>query len=335
MNLTTRYLGFDLKSPLVPSAAAPLTNTLDKVRALEDAGAAAIVLYSLFEEQITHEAAELDYFLTRSTHSYAEAATYFPDLERYNICPDEYVDYLRSVKRAVDVPVIASLNGVSLGGWTDYAIKLQEAGADALEINIYFIPAEPSLSGPDVEQMYLDVLADVKKQVAIPVAMKIGPFFTALFDMAMRFERAGADALVLFNRFYQPDVDLENLEIEPSLVLSSPFEARLPLRWIAILYGRVKMNLAATTGIHDGLSALKAISVGADVTMVCSELLRHGPGRLTEIEKEMVEWLEEHEYDSLETLRGSMSQKSCPEPAAFERANYMKTLQSFKEAEPV
>ncbi len=329
MDLRTKYLGLELKSPLVPSAAAPLSRDLDRVRALEDAGASAIVMFSLFEEQITNEEAELDYYLTRSTHSYGEAITYFPDLEEYNLGPFEYLEHLANVKDAVDVPVIGSLNGVSMGGWTEYAVSMEQAGADALEVNLYFIPADPRITSAEVEANYIEVLQDIRSRVKIPIAMKLNPYFSSLFDMANRMEAAGANGLVLFNRFYQPDIDLENLEVKPSLTLSSPYESRLPLRWTAILHGRIGMNIAITTGIHDGESAIKALMVGADVTMMCSELLRKGTARLGEVEQEMRQWMEEHEYDSVEMMKGSMSQRSCSEPAAFERANYMKTIQSY------
>ena len=329
MDLSTQYLGLELKSPLVPSAAAPLTRDLDRVRALEDAGAAAIVMFSLFEEQITSEEAELDYYLTRSTHSYGEAITYFPDLEEYNLGPFEYLEHLSKVKEAVDVPVIGSLNGISVGGWTEYAVSMEQAGADALEVNLYFIPADPDITGEEVEANYVEVLSDIRKRVRIPIAMKLSPYFSSLFQVAKKLEAAGANGLVMFNRFYQPDIDLENLEVTPRLTLSSPFESRLPLRWAAILHGRIQMDIAITTGIHDGESAIKALMVGADVTMMCSELLRKGPGRLAEVEQEIRQWMEEHEYDSIEMMKGSMSQKSCAEPAAFERANYMKTIQSY------
>lgn len=329
MDLRTNYLGLELKSPLVPSAAAPLTRDLDRVRALEDAGAAAIVMFSLFEEQITNEEAELDYFLTRSTHSYGEAITYFPNLEEYNLGPFEYLEHLAKVKESVDVPVIASLNGISLGGWTEYAVSMEQAGADALEVNLYFIPADPDITGAEVEANYIEVLTDIRSRVKIPIAMKLNPYFSSLFDMARKIESAGAQGLVMFNRFYQPDIDLETLEVKPSLALSSPYESRLPLRWTAILHGRVGLDLAITTGIHNGESVIKALMAGADVTMLCSELLRKGPGRLGEIEREMLEWMEEHEYPSVEMMKGSMSQRACPEPAAYERANYMKTIQSY------
>jgi len=329
MDLTTKYMGLELKNPLVPSAAAPLSSDLGTIRALEDAGASAIVMFSLFEEQINREAEELDHYLVRSTDSYAEAITYFPDLEHYNLGPDEYMEHIAITKEAVDIPVIGSLNGVSPGGWTDYAKKIEQAGADALEVNLYYIPAKPDVAAGDVERNYVDVLAEVKRSVTIPVAMKLHPFFSSMFDTAMKLDEAGADGLVLFNRFYQPDIDLEMLEVKPSIQLSSPVEIRLPLRWIAILYGNVDSSLAATSGIHDAASVLKCLMVGADVTMLCSELLRRGPSRLGQIEADIRNWMEEHEYDSIEMMKGSMSHRSCPEPAAFERANYMKTIQSF------
>ena len=329
MDLSTTFMGIKLKSPLVPSAAGPLSKEIGMMRSLEDAGASAIVMYSLFEEQIRHEAAELDHYLDRSTYAHAEALTYFPDLGQYNLGPDEYLNHLSKAKEALDIPGIGSLNGVSVGGWTDYATKIEQAGADGLEINLYFIPANPELSGSDVEQLYVDVLTEIKKAVKIPVTMKLSPYFSSLYSMARKLEQAGANGLTLFNRFYQPDIDLEELTVKPHLLLSSNYEMRLPLRWIAILYGNVKMSLAATSGITDGLSVLKMLMVGADVTMVCSEILRHGPHRLAEIETEVRQWMEEHEYESVDMMKGSISQKSCAEPAAFERANYMKTLQSF------
>ena len=296
---------------------------------MEDAGAAAIVMFSLFEEQITHESEELNHFLVRSADSYAEALSYFPDLENLNLGPDLYLEHIAKAKESVDIPIIGSLNGVSPGGWTDYAAKIEQAGADAIEINLYYVSAGPDVTAGEVEANYVEVLTAVKNSVKIPVAMKLHPYFSSMFDLALKLEEAGADALVLFNRFYQPDIDLEALEVKPSLTLSSPFEMRLPLRWIAILRHQMNLSLAATTGIHNGESALKCLMVGADVTMLCSELLRRGPGRLAEIEKEMKQWMEEHEYDSVEMMKGSMSQKSCAEPAAFERANYMKTVQSY------
>lgn len=328
-DLSTTYMGINLRTPLIPSAAQPLSRDVDMVKALADAGAPAICMYSLFEEQIDHESLELDHYLVRSSHSYAEAMTYFPDLDDIQYAPDVYLKHLAQIKKAVSIPVFASLNGVSVGGWTRYARRMEEAGADAIEINLYYVPANPDVSGRDVEAMYVDVLSEVKSSVSIPVAMKLSPYFSSLIDMAQRLDHAGADALVLFNRFYQPDIDLDSLEVRPNLLLSTHYEMRLPLRWIAILYGRLTLSLAATSGIHDGQSALKMLMAGADVTMVCSELLRRGPNHLAEIEKEMIAWMEEHGYESVEMMKGSMSQRSCAEPAAFERANYMKTLQSY------
>ncbi len=329
MDLSTTYLGLNLKSPLVPSAS-PLTNSLDTIKRLEDAGAAAIVMHSLFEEQISHEAEQLDHFLSYGTESFAEALGYFPKHDQYKVGPDEYLNNIRKAKETVSVPVIGSLNGISTGGWTKYAKKIEDAGADALELNVYLVPADPSFDANKVEQLYIDILKTVKASVSIPVTMKLSPFFSSLAKTAADLDQAGADGLVLFNRFYQPDIDLEKLEIMPNLAFSSSFEMRLPLRWTAILYGRVKASLAATTGIYTAKDAIKMIMVGADVTMLCSVLLTYGVERLTSIETAMKEWMEEHEYDSIDTMKGSMSQKSCPDPAAFERANYMKTLQSYR-----
>ncbi|MEW5974808.1 MAG: dihydroorotate dehydrogenase-like protein [Acidobacteriota bacterium] len=329
MNLATTYMGFRLKNPIVPSACAPLSNTVPKVRALEDSGAAAIVLHSLFEEEILHESLEMDHYLSFGTESYAEALNYFPHNYRYSVSPDEYLEHVHRVKRAVDIPVIASLNGVSSGGWIDYARKIEQAGADALELNVYYIATDIDLPGIEVEQMYVNVLTDVNRAVSIPVAIKLGPYFSSMGHMAKRLVSAGAGALVLFNRFYQPDIDIEVLEVEPNLVLSSSVESRLPMRWIAILYGRIEASLAATSGIDSAEDALKMIMAGADVTMVCSTLLRHGPMRISDILKGMVQWMELHEYESVEQMKGSMSQRSCAQPAAFERANYMKALKSY------
>lgn len=329
MNLSTTYLGLNLKSPLVPSAS-PLTRKLDTIKRLEDAGAAAIVMHSLFEEQISHEAEQFDHFLSYGTESFAEALGYFPQHDEYKIGPDEYLDNIRKAKEAVSVPVIGSLNGISTGGWTKYAKKIEDAGADALELNVYFVPADPSFDADKVEQLYIDILKTVKASVGIPVTMKLSPFFSSLAKTAVDLDEAGADGLVLFNRFYQPDIDLEKLEIVPNLAFSTAFEMRLPLRWTAILYGKVKASLAATTGIYTAQDAIKMIMAGADVTMLCSVLLTHGVERLGSIEAAMKEWMEKNEYDSIDTMKGSMSQKSCPDPAAFERANYMKTLQSYE-----
>ena len=329
MDLNTTYLGLKLRTPLVPSACGPLTNTLSKIRALEDAGAAAIVVYSLFEEEILHEAHELDHYLTYGSYSYAEALNYFPEANEYELGPDEYLEHLCKAKQAVQIPIIGSLNGVSTGGWIKYAKLIEQAGVDALELNIYYIPTDPDLPGVEVEQMYVNVLADVKQTVNIPVAIKLCPFFSNMASMARRLSHAGANGLVLFNRFYQPDIDLEQLEVVPNVILSTPQALRLPLRWIAILHGKVESSLAATGGIHSAPDVLKMLMVGADVTMMCSALLKHGLGRIREVELEMVQWMEEHEYESVEQMKGSMSHKSCPHPSAFERANYMKALKSY------
>ncbi|MAT57104.1 MAG: dihydroorotate dehydrogenase [Ignavibacteriae bacterium] len=329
MDLTTTYMGLKLKNPIVPSAS-PLSYNLDSVKSLEDNGAAAVVLYSLFEEQIAHESGELDHYLNYGTESYAEATSYFPEPEQFNLGPYEYLDHIAACKKAVDIPIIASLNGVSKGGWVQYAKNIQDAGADGLELNIYYIPTNSSLTSQEVEAMYVDTLAAVKEKVSIPVAVKLSPYFTSLANMAKRLDQAGANALVLFNRFYQPDFDLAKLEVVPNLVLSTNWEMRLPLRWIAILYNNIKASLAATSGIHKTEDVIKVMMAGGDVAMVCSELLMNGVGRINELVSGVEKWMEENEYVSIDQMKGSMSQKSVGEPAAFERANYMKTLQSYK-----
>ena len=328
MDLSTTYMGLKLKNPLVPSAS-PLSHSLDGMKRLEDAGASAIVMYSLFEEQIEHEAAELDHYLRYGTESFAEALSYFPEADEYNLGPEEYVELLHKAKQSLDIPVIGSLNGISNGGWVSYARKIEQAGADALELNVYYIHTDPKLSSQEVEQRYLDVLSSVKASVNIPVAMKLSPYFSALANMAQRFDGAGANALVLFNRFYQPDIDLETLEVRPNVLLSTPGALRLPLRWVAILYGRIRASLAATSGIHTAVDVLKLLMAGADVTMLCSAMLKHGPGRITEILNELDRWMVDHDYVSVSQMKGSMSQKSVADPAAFERANYMRVLHSF------
>lgn len=328
MNLETSYMGLNLRNPLVPSAG-PLSKDLGSLKQLEEAGAAAVILHSLFEEQISYEAGELDHYLTHGAESYSEALSYFPDAGEYKLGPDEYLEHIRKAKEALGIPVIASLNGVSTGGWIDYAKKMQQAGADGLELNVYFIPTDPKLTAEHVEQLYVKVLKAVKESVTIPVAMKLSPYFSAMSAMARRLDEAGADALVMFNRFYQPDIDLETLEVTPNLVLSSPLEMRLPMRWIAILYGHIKADMALTSGIAGGADVLKAMMAGANVTQICSALLRKGPGELAVMLRDMQNWMEEKEYESIQQMRGSMSQRSCPEPAAFERANYMKTLNSY------
>jgi dihydroorotate dehydrogenase (fumarate) len=329
MDLTTTYMGMTLKNPIVPSSS-PLSENLDNIRRMEDAGAAAVVMYSLFEEQITLESHQLDHYLNYGVESFAEALSYFPDIGAYKVGPDEYLNRIRRAKEAVGIPIIGSLNGVSTGGWIDYARRIEQAGADALELNVYYIPTDLQTPGAEVEQMYLNVLRDVKKVVSIPVAMKLSPYFSSTANMAYRLAEAGADALVLFNRFYQPDFDLENLEVVPRLVLSNSHELRLPLRWIAILYGRVKADLALTTGVHTVEDVLKGLMAGAQVTMMTSELLQNGIARISHILEGIAQWMQEYEYVSVAQMQGSMSQRSVAEPAAFERANYMKMLSSWR-----
>ena len=329
INLSTSYMGMTLKNPIVPSAS-PLSENLDTIRRMEDAGAAAIVMYSLFEEQITHESRQLDHYLSYGVESFAESLNYFPDLERYHVGPEAYLNLIGRAKMVTDIPIIGSLNGVSTGGWIEYATKIEQAGADALELNIYYIPTDIGMPGTEVEQMYLDVVLDVKKSISLPVAVKLSPYFSATANMAYRLAEAGADALVLFNRFYQPDFDLTTLEVTPHLVLSNSHEMRLPLRWVSILYGRVPTDFAITSGVHTYEDVLKGLMAGAKVTMMTSELLQNGLQRIGEILAEMVNWMEEYEYQSVAQMQGSMSQQNVAEPAAFERANYMKVLHSWR-----
>ena len=328
IDLSTTYLGLTLKNPLVASAS-PLTEDLGNVRRMEDAGAAAVVMHSLFEEQITLESHELDRYLSHGTESFAESLSYFPDLTDYNLGPDKYLEHLRRVKAAVGIPVIGSLNGVSTGGWIRYAKMMQEAGADALELNVYFIPTDANLSSAQVEQMYLDLVRDVKATLKIPVAVKLGHSFTAMANLARRLDQAGANALVLFNRFYQPDFDLEKLEAVPTLTLSSSYELLLRLHWVAILYGHVRADLAVTGGVHGPADVLKAMMAGARVAMLTSALLRNGIDHLARLRAGVLDWMEAHEYDSIAQMQGSMSYRSIANPAAFERANYMKVLSSY------
>ena len=333
MNLTTRYVGLKLRTPLVPSAS-PLSQSLDNIKRMEDAGASAIVFHSLFEEQLRRERHELHHYLSQGTESQAEALTYFPEPAEFKVGPEAYVKHIAKAKAAVNIPLIGSLNGTTFGGWMTYARQIQEAGADALEVNIYSVPSDPDRSAEDIEQSYLTIVASLKAQLKIPVAVKISPFFTNLAQFARRLDQHGADALVLFNRFYQPDIDLETLEISPNVLLSTPMAMRLPMRWIALLHGRVGANLAATSGIHRATDALKMLMAGADVTMLCSVLLRRGIDHIKVIEQEMREWMEDHEYQSVEQLKGSISQKNCPDPSAFERAQYMRALSTYPVAPP-
>jgi dihydroorotate dehydrogenase (fumarate) len=327
MDLSTRYMGMNLRSPLVPSAS-PLSDQIDGIRRMEDSGAAAVVLYSLFEEQIARESEALQQHLAYGTESFAEALTYLPEPGEFRVGPDEYLNHIRRAKEAVRIPIIASLNGSTIGGWVDYARKIQQAGADALELNVYYIETNMDRTALEVEQTYLDILKAVRLVVSIPVAIKLGAFFSNTANMAKKLDQAGANALVLFNRFYQPDIDLETLEVRPNVLLSTPQALRLPLRWIAILYDRIKANIAATSGIHTAHDVLKVLMAGADVAMLCSTLLRNGIGHLRTIETQMCEWMEEHDYESVHQLQGSMSQKYCADPNAFERAQYMRAVLS-------
>jgi len=329
MDLSTQYLGLNLRTPLVPSAS-PLSYNIDNIKRMEDAGASAVVLHSLFEEQLVREGEAMDYHLSHGTESFAESLTYLPAPEDFHVGPEGYLDVIRKAKEAADIPIIASLNGVSIGGWVDYAKKIEEAGADALELNVYFIPTDTSSLAAEIEQNYVDILKAVKFVVSIPVAMKLSPFFSNMANMARRLDEAGANSLVLFNRFYQPDMDLDSLEIRPNVLLSTPQALRLPLRWIAILYDRVKADLAATSGIHSSQDVLKVLLAGANVAMLCSVLLRHGIGYIGEIEKGIIEWMKERGYESVRQLIGSMSQKNCADPSAFERAQYMQAVLSYK-----
>jgi len=331
MDMHTNYMGLTLKNPIVASSS-PLSHTLDSIRRLEDAGAGAVVMYSLFEEQIVAESDHLDYYLSHGTDSFAESLSYFPEINGYNVGPDDYLELIRGAKESVDIPIIGSLNGVSTGAWINYASLIQEAGADAVELNVFCLPTSLYQTGAEVEQLYLDILCDVKSEVTIPVAMKLSPYFSSTAHMAESLEDAGADALVLFNRFYQPDIDLLNMEVAPRLVPSTSEELRLPLRWVAILYGRVAIDFAITSGVHTYQDALKAMMAGANVAMMASELLQNGLPRIWQILVEMEKWMSEHEYSSVKQMIGSMSQKHVPDPSAFERANYMKTLASYRAA---
>jgi dihydroorotate dehydrogenase (fumarate) len=329
-DLSTTYLGLTLKNPLVASAS-PLSKKIDMAKRLEEAGIAAIVMYSLFEEQIIHESLELDHYLNRGSESFAEALSYLPDGGLYGISPEKYLNHLAGLRKALSIPLIGSLNGVSKGGWTNYARRIEEAGADALELNLYFIPTDLNLTSSDIENMQVDLVAEVKSAIKIPLAVKLSPFVTALPNFAKRLVEAGADGLVLFNRFYQPDFDLDELEIRHSLDLSTSAEVRLPLRWIAILYGKINADFALTSGVHTSQDVMKAMMAGAKVAMMASNLLHHGTQVIGPMLNEIATWMEEREYHSIRQMQGSMSQKSVREPAAFERANYMKVLGSFRD----
>ncbi len=346
-DLATTYLGCQLKSPLVASAS-PLSEEIDNLRQMEDAGAGAVVLHSLFEEQIIRESEELNRSLSAGTESFAESLTYLPevtqykqvpdfgasssapDMTRYNRGPEGYLEHVRRAAEAVSIPVIASLNATSPGGWIKYARKIEEAGASALELNIYFLPTDPNISSSDVEKTYCELVRQVKHTIRIPVAVKLGPYFSAMANFAQGLDEAGADALVLFNRFYQPDFDIENLEVVPTVHLSTSQELLLRLHWVAILYGHVRSELAITGGVHTAEDVLKAMMAGARVAMMTSALLRHGIGHLDRIREDLVHWMEEHEYESIRQMQGSLALRSVPNPAAFERANYMRVLGSYR-----
>jgi dihydroorotate dehydrogenase (fumarate) len=328
INLSTSYMGLTLRTPLVVSAS-PLSEDVNNLRRMEDAGAGAVVLHSLFEEQIELESEDLSHFLDQGAESYAEAVTYFPDMTSYNRGQEGYLEHVRRAKAAVDIPVIASLNGTSPGGWVRYAQEIEKAGADGLELNIYYLAVDPAMTSQAVERRYCELVQQVKGSIGIPVAVKLGPAFSALANMAVQLEQAGADALVLFNRFYQPDFDLDRLEVVPSLTLSSPQELLLRLHWVAILFGRIGIDLAVTGGVHTARDVLKALMAGARVVMMTSVLLKRGIEYLAEVWSDLMHWMEEHEYESVRQMQGSMSQRSVPDPAAFQRANYMKVLRSY------
>lgn len=332
MNLKTTYLGLKLRTPLVVSAS-PLSESIENIKGMEQAGASAVVLYSLFEEQIRYELYEMHWHMQQGTESYPEALSYFPDPHELTIGPETYLRHIANAKAAVGIPIIASLNGSTLGGWAEFAKRIEQAGADALELNLYHVPTDMKLSGARLEHQYLEVLKAVKAEVTIPVAVKLSPFFTNFANMAKRFVESGANGLVLFNRFYQPDIELESLEVVPNVMFSTPMAMRLPMRWIAILYDGLGCSLAATSGIHRGTDALKMLMAGADATMLCSVLMRHGIEHLRVIEEEMVSWMREHEYQSIEQLKGSLSHKNCPDPSAFERAQYMRAVGVHKSAQ--
>jgi dihydroorotate dehydrogenase (fumarate) len=329
VDLSTKYLGLKLRSPLVVSAS-PLSRDADGVCRLEDAGAAAVVLYSLFEEQLRLEEMDLEYHLNAGTESFPESLTYFPKPSEFHTGPEGYLNHIRKVKASVSIPIIASLNGSTMGGWTKFAADIERAGANAIECNIYYIPTDARVTAYEVEKTYVEILRAVKSAVSIPVAVKLSPFFSNMANVAHRLDEAGADALVLFNRFYQPDIDLEELEIRPNVLLSTPHALRLPLTWIGILHGRIKADLAATGGVHGAEDVIKLLMVGANVTMLCSALMRHGVNHLRHVERELREWMEEREYESVAQMQGSMSQIKCPDPTAFERAQYMRAVKGMQ-----
>ena len=333
IDLSTSYLGMRLKNPFVASSG-PLAKDLGTIRKLEDAGVSAIVFHSLFEEQINAESLELDRFLSRQTDTYAEAQSWFPDMTRYNIGPEAYLEHIRKTKEAVRIPVIASLNGVSAGGWVRYARLMQEAGADGLELNIYFMPTDPEVTGDKIEQNYIDLVRHVTANVRIPVAVKFGPYFSSIPNFCRKLDQTGVDGLVMFNRFYQPDFDLENLEVTPSLFLSDSNTLLLRLHWVALMYGHLRADMAVTGGVHTVYGLLKSMMAGAKVAMSTSCLLRYGIDYASQILRDLQDWMEEHEYESIEQMQGSMSVKHVTNAGVFQRANYMKVLSSYVQPEP-
>ena len=330
IDLSTTYLGLELRSPLVVGAAAPLTEDIDNIKRMEDAGASAVVLHSLFEEQLLEERYVLYHQLIHSTERRPEVTTYVPEQEIFHVSSEAYLNHIRRAREMADIPIIASLNSSTVGSWGDYARKVEQAGADALELNIYYVPTDITMTGAQVEQTYIDIVRTVTSSVNLPVAVKLSPFFSNMANMAKRLSDAGANGLVLFNRFYQPDIDLETLEAEPNLLLSTSREMLLPMRWIAILYHTIPVDFAATSGIRTAHDVIKMMMVGANVTMLVSVLLSHGIEQLQKIEKEMVEWLEVKEYNSIAQLQGSLSQVNCPDPSVFERVQYLKAIQTYQ-----
>jgi len=328
MKLATTYLGLKLRTPLVPSAS-PLSENLDNIKRMEDAGASAVVFHSLFEEQLRPGNYRVRSGSGNGGELSSDALTDYSEEPDFKVDPEAYVDHIAKAKAAVHIPIIGSLNGSTFGGWQRYARQIEQAGADALELNIYNVPTDPERTADDIETEYLTIVTSIKGQLKIPVAVKLSPYFTNLSRFARRLDQIGANALVLFNRFYQPDIELETLEVSPNLLLSTPMAMRLPMRWVALLYGRIGASLAATSGIHHGVDALKMLMAGADVTMLCSVLLRRGIDHIRVIEREMREWLEEHEYESVEQIKGIMSHKNCPDPTVFERAQYMRALSTY------
>jgi len=328
MDLTTSYLGFTLKNPLVASSS-PLWDSISNIRALEDSGAAAVILPSIFEEQLQLEGEFLDRDLSRGAESFGEALSYFPALRDYNLGPAGYLELIRKAKSAVSVPVIASLNGTSRSSWIQYAREAQQAGCDAIELNLYSLVTDPQQNSVEVEQDYCDLIRELRASVRVPLAVKLSHFLTAPAHLAVQLAAAGADALVLFNRFYQPDFDIEAMDVEPRLVLSQPQELLLRLHWVAILYGRVKADLAITGGVHSAQDVIKSMMAGARVAMMTSAFLKNGLRHASQVICDLTHWMEEHEYDSIQQMRGSMSYRSAPNPAAFERVNYMRTLSSY------